>query len=67
MKQVYNEKKNFSSWSADEVYYWAINILKDEDVDGLVLSNLNDPEMKGLNVKFRTKIKLWEGIKNIQK
>jgi hypothetical protein len=59
LKQVYNEKKNFSSWSADEVYYWAINILnidkneayilKDEDVDGLVLSNLNDPEMKGLN------------------
>ena len=80
MKQVSDEKsekKNLASWSTDEVYHWAINvlnidnneaqILKEEDVDGFVLFNLNDQEMKGLNVKFGTKIKLWEGIKNIQK
>eukprot|EP01080_Neovahlkampfia_damariscottae_P008533 gene8533-357_t len=80
MKQISDEKsekKNLLSWSTDEVYHWAVNvlnidnheaqILKEEGVDGFVLSNLNDQEMKGLNVKFGTKIKLWEGIKNIQK
>ena len=80
MKQVSDEKsekKNLPLWSTDEVYHWAVNvlnidnneaqILKEEDVDGFVLSNLNDLEMKGLNVKFGTKIKLWEGMKNIQK
>eukprot|EP01080_Neovahlkampfia_damariscottae_P007384 gene7384-11706_t len=80
MKQITDEKskkKNLLSWSTDEVYHWAVNvlnidnneaqILKEEGVDGFVLSNLNDQEMKGLNVKFGNKIKVWEGIKNIQK
>jgi len=59
------------------VYYWAVNtlnidkndayILKEENVDGYVLSHLKDQEMKGLNVKFGTKVRLWEGIKDIQK
>ena len=75
MKQISyekSEKKNLLSWSTDEVYCWAVNvlkidnneaqILKEEGVDGFVLSHLNDQEMKGLNVKFGTKIKFWEGM-----
>jgi hypothetical protein len=72
-----SEKKNLQSWSTEEVCHWAVNvlnidnheaqILKEENVDGYVLSKLIDQEMKALNVKFGTKIKLWEGIKNIQK
>jgi hypothetical protein len=68
------EKKNFLKWTTDEVYHWVTNelninkseaqYLRDEDVDGFVLSKLNQ-EMNGLNIKYGTKVKLWSGINTL--